>query len=68
MAVSMLQQLHPENSIPQLGKNWTQRFLKRYPDLVSKFAKPLDKARAQATSENVLRDHFKKVLVFKIFY
>ncbi|KAH8145291.1 uncharacterized protein LAJ45_01640 [Morchella importuna] len=46
---------------PNLGVNWTTRFLTRHPELESKFAIRLDKQRGFANNPKVIKDFFKKV-------
>lgn len=47
---------------PNLGVNWTSRFLTRHPQLETKFAVRLDKQRGYANNPHIIRDFFKKVI------
>jgi len=42
----------------KLGKNWTTKWLKRYPEMKSKFVPPLDKSRAMAQNAGSIGRYF----------
>lgn len=46
---------------PDLGRNWTSRFITRHSELESRFAVRLDKQRGYANNPKIIKDFFKKV-------
>jgi len=44
-----------------LGKQWMKRFLQRHPGLATKLGTQIDRQRALASDQVVLKDYFKKV-------
>jgi hypothetical protein len=48
-----------KGDIQDLGPNWSQRFLKRYPYLKSRFVTPFDKDRIIAEDLDQIRRFFK---------
>jgi hypothetical protein len=55
MAVELLK---AKGDTKSLYKNWPQSFLRRHPDLYSRFVSPLDKSRALAGDEEQIRHYF----------
>ena len=43
------------------GKNWITRFLNRHPEVVARFTTSIDHKRKEATTPQVIKDHFKKI-------
>jgi hypothetical protein len=46
----------------KLGRNWLSRFLERHPEVASRFADRLDRARNSAGHPSTIRDYFHKVV------
>ena len=65
MAEEMLQA--KEDNAP-LGVNWQEAFLRRHPELKSRFIPPLDKERALAQDRDIIADWFELYLATKTKY
>jgi hypothetical protein len=55
MAVELLR---AKGDIDPLGKSWSQSFVRRHPDLCTKFVPPLNKSRVKAKDEDQIRWYF----------
>jgi hypothetical protein len=55
-AQAILQEGKPEKA---LGKRWMDRFIRRHPDLQTKFSQRLERQRSVASNPKVLEHHFK---------
>ena len=49
---------YAKGDIKALGINWTQKFLRRHPDIKTKYVPPLDEERAAAQDPEILSDWF----------
>ncbi len=47
-----------KGDMENLGKNWTAKWLKRHPEMKSKFVPPLDKSRAMAQNAGTIGRYF----------
>jgi hypothetical protein len=65
MAEEMLQ---AKGDTAPLGVNWQEAFLRRHPELKSRFIPPLDKERASAQDRDIIADWFDLYLATKIKY
>jgi len=45
----------------KVGANWITRFLDRHSQLAAKFTTPMERARMEAASPPIIRDHFAKL-------
>ena len=45
----------------EVGDHWITRFLNRHPEVAAKFTSPMERARIEAASPYIIRDHFMKL-------